>query len=100
MSKKITNSDYKNILTYYNIPIPKSTTILKNKANEILAEKLCRCIKKIPGNNEKRAIGICTKSIFNKKGLQRGTFKCRKKQSVSFTKMNLHKKTIKNKIFK
>ena len=40
MSKKITNSDYKNILTYYNIPIPKSTTILKNKANEILAEKL------------------------------------------------------------
>jgi hypothetical protein len=44
---KITDNDYKKILEFYKIPIPKSKRLLKNKAEKILAIKLCRCIKKV-----------------------------------------------------
>ena len=86
MSKKITISDYKNILSYYNIDIPDSKIKIKRKAHEILSEKLCRCIKNISNSNESKAIGICTKNIFNKKGLKRDTFKCKGKKHVTFRK--------------
>jgi L-amino acid N-acyltransferase YncA len=87
---ELTNNDYKQILEYYNKPIPKSTRLLKNNAQQILAEKLCRCIKKIEPENEARSIGICSKTIFNRKGYTRGKFKCKGKRIVTV------KKTIKN----
>jgi hypothetical protein len=87
---ELTNNDYKQILEYYNKPIPKSTRLLKNNAQQILAEKLCRCIKKIEPENEARSIGICSKTIFNRKGYTRGKFKCKGKRIVTL------KKTIKN----
>jgi hypothetical protein len=82
----ITNDDYTKILEYYKIPIPKSKRILQLKANKILSTKLCRCIKKLQPKNESRSIGICTKTIFNRKGYTRGKFKCKGKQSVIFSK--------------
>ena len=88
---KITNEDYKKILEYYKINIPKSKRVLKMKAEKILAIKLCRCIKKVAIENEARSIGICTKSIFNLKGLTRGQFQCKKKQSVKIKKTNNNK---------
>jgi hypothetical protein len=87
---ELTNNDYKQILEYYKKPIPKSRRLLKNNAEQILAEKLCKCIKKIEPENEARSIGICTKTIFNRKGYTRGKFKCKGKRSVTV------KKTIKN----
>ena len=86
MSNKMNSADYKNILDYYKIPIPKSKILLKELAEKILAEKLCKCIKKIDYHNEAKSIGICTKNIFNKKGLTRGTFKCKEKRFVTFRK--------------
>ena len=47
MSKKLTTKDYMDILTYYNIDIPSSLKVLKQKAEFIMSQKLCRCIKKI-----------------------------------------------------
>ena len=45
----LTLLDYKNILSFYNIPI--TSTMKKKKiqelAEDILARKLCRCIKKV-----------------------------------------------------
>ena len=76
---ELTDNDYKQILEYYNKPIPKSRRLLKNSAEKILAEKLCKCIKKIEPENEARSIGICTKTIFNRKGYTRGNFKCKGK---------------------
>jgi len=99
MSDKMTYNDYKTILSYYNIPIPLSKLKIKEMAHEILSEKLCKCIKQIPTNNEKKAIGICTKKIFNDHGLKRGLFKCKGKKSVIFKK-NTTKKTRKNTISK
>ena len=80
------NDEYVSILTYYNIDIPKSKRLLKMKAEHIMAEKLCKCIKKIDPVNEAKSIGICTKTIFNRKGYTRGKFTCKKKRSVTFRK--------------
>jgi hypothetical protein len=90
MKHNISKKDYIKILNYYNISIPKNNKNLKNKAEEILANKLCRCIKKVGSNdnNEAKSIGICTKTIFNKRNMKRSIFTCKKnkKQRVKFTK--------------
>ena len=76
--------DYIKILQYYKKPITKNITLknLKLKAEKILAKRLCKCIKKVQSRsnfkNEAKAIGICTDSIFSKKGLKRHNFTCKK----------------------
>jgi hypothetical protein len=87
-SMKLNKTDYTTILKYYNLPIPKHASTLKNKAEQILSEKLCRCIKKVGKavKSEPKAIGICTRSIFKGKGLKRGKFTCRRKRSIQISK--------------
>jgi hypothetical protein len=97
MPPRLTNKDYISILKYYNKKIPKSKMLMKAQAERIMAVKLCKCIKKLDPINEAKSIGICTKTIFNSKGLTREQFQCKKKQSVKFRKKNNNKKTIKNK---
>jgi hypothetical protein len=86
----LTKSDYEKILNYYNIPFSSSESSkqIKNKAEEILAEKLCKCIKKVKDNtgdgndadaDESRAIGICNDTVFRRKGIKHGAFTCKKK---------------------
>jgi hypothetical protein len=82
----LTSDDYVKILQFYKMEIPKSKRLLKMLADKILGEKLCRCIKKIEPENESRSIGICTKTIFNRKGLTRGNFTCKRKRSVTYSK--------------
>ena len=94
---ELNNADYKKILEYYEKPIPKSKRLLKMSAEKIMSEKLCRCIKKVgeelrPKQTEARAIGICTKTIFNRKGYTRGKFKCKGKSTVKFNKTLKNKK--------
>jgi hypothetical protein len=99
----VTKKDYKDILTYYKLPIPSSNRLLKITAEKIIAEKLCKCIKKIDPVNEAKSIGICTKTIFNNRGYTRGKFNCKTNPSVKFQKTNKNKtkpnksKTRKNK---
>ena len=94
---EISDEDYKNVLEFYKMNIPKSKRMLKKKAEKILAIKLCRCIKKVDVENEARSIGICTKTVLNRKGLTRGKFKCKGKQTVSFSKISRKNKSKKNK---
>ena len=91
MPNQLTNKDYVSILKYYNLSIPKSKRLLKKKAEQIMSQKLCKCIKKIDLVNEDKSIGICTKTIFNSKGYTRGQFQCKKKQSVKFRKTQKNK---------
>jgi hypothetical protein len=84
----LSDNDYISILQYYNLSIPKSKRLLKIKAEKIMAQKLCKCIKKLGTNNEPKSIGICTKTIFNRKGYRRSSFQCKKKQTVKFGKYN------------
>ena len=86
MVNELTNKDYISIFKYYDLPIPKSKRLLKTQAEKIMAEKLCKCIKKIDPKNEAKSIGICTKTIFNRKGYTRGQFQCKKTQKVNFRK--------------
>ena len=91
-------SDYIKILNYYDIPIPKNKKQLIHEAENILADKLCKCIKKVDINNESKSIGICTKTIYNRKGLTRKSFTCKKKRTVEFvkTRKTAKKTTINN----
>ena len=84
----LSKSDYVKILNYYDLPVPKKQNQMKTKAENVLANKLCRCIKKVGSiRDEKKGIGICTRSIFNKKGLVRESFKCKKSiKNVTFKK--------------
>jgi hypothetical protein len=90
MPYNISKKDYIKILEYYNIAIPNNNKKLKEKAETILANKLCGCIKKIGTSieNEPKSIGICTKTIFNKRNMKRGKFTCKKnnRPGVKFTK--------------
>jgi len=91
MSFELTNKDYISILKYYKLNIPKSKRLLRKQAEKIMAEKLCKCIKKLDPNEESKSIGICTNTIFGRKGYTRESFKCNKKQSVKFRKTNKNK---------
>ena len=98
---KLTKLDYINILNFYNIKNIDSMTFsqIKNTAEDIIATKLCSCIKKIDPSlsNESKDIDICTKSIVNKKGLKINRFTCKKKPKLLKSKKNKNKLTKKNK---
>ena len=96
MSIELTNKDYTSILQFYKMRIPKSKNLLKKQAENIMASKLCRCIKKLDPKNEAKSIGICTKTIINSKGYIRGQFGCKTKNFIKLKKSN--KKTMKKKI--
>ena len=56
---------------------------IKEKAEHLLATKLCKCIKSIKSIKnrsavtEKRAIAICYNSVIKKKGIKTFRFKCK-----------------------
>ena len=89
---ELTINDYKNILEFYKKPIPKSNRLLKLQAERILSSKLCRCIKKVDKTNESRSIGICTKTVINNKGFNRGKFSCKKKSTIHLSKKSKTRK--------
>jgi len=75
----LTSNDYKKIVKYYNIQNDKQTTN-KILAENILASKLCKCIKKVNNKkiNEQVAITICRKRIFKNRNIDFYNFKCKK----------------------
>ena len=87
MSYSLNDEDYKKILQYYQMAIPKSSRILKKNAEDIIGLKLCSCIKKVDVVNEGRSIGVCTKAVIERKGLKRGKFTCKKKRSIVLSKV-------------
>lgn len=85
---KLSREDYIKILDYYNIKHQgASLTTIKGKAERVLADKLCRCIKRVDNtrsnkskNDESRAIAICRDSVLRRKGLANaGKFSCKPK---------------------
>ncbi len=93
MSVELTNNDYTDILHFYKMHIPRSSRLLKQQAEKIIANKLCKCIKKLDPENEAKSIGICTKTIINNKGYKRGTFKCKPRRTVKLSKRRISRRT-------
>lgn len=91
MGAKITDKEYEKILKFYKKPIPKSKRLLKKEGEKILAQKLCRCIKKVGLSDEQRSISICTRSVLNRKGFTRGRFQCKKGTHLTLKKLKKNK---------
>jgi hypothetical protein len=101
MDNDLTKSDYVSILNYYNIPIKKNTSMkrIKKLSENILATKLCKCIKKVgkkTKTQERRSIAICKKSIFQNKNIDFFRFSCKKRNRL-IPKKNTTIKLIKRK---
>jgi len=78
---KLLHKDYVDILKYYkmNTSSMKKRDI-KEKAENLLATKLCKCIKNIKkrvNTSESKAIAICYNSVIKQKGLKTFKFKCK-----------------------
>ena len=89
---KLNKKDFINILKFYKIDHHSNDSLnsIKIKAEKIIGEKLCSCIKKVDPNlsDESKAIAICTNSILNKKGLNLNKFSCKKRIKINFSKKN------------
>jgi len=99
---KLNKNDYISILKYYKINyLNKSFIEIQNLAEQIIADKLCSCIKKIniKSNNESKAIAICRNNVINKKGYKINRFTCKKKPKL-FNKKSKRNKNYKYKLFK
>tara|TARA_Y100000590_G_scaffold440454_1_gene565845 strand:+ start:922 stop:1266 length:345 start_codon:yes stop_codon:yes gene_type:complete len=90
---KLTKGDYMLILKHYGYKIPRTRngnpnlTRMKTRVNNILAGKLCRCIKSVQKSKNRRykraaAIAICNNSIFRNRGLRHYRFTCKKKKKL------------------
>ena len=72
-------SDYEKVLSYYKIPFENLSNIeLKRTAEDILATKLCKCIKAVERKvGPQNTIALCTASVFGKKGLTYFDMSCK-----------------------
>lgn len=95
---KLSASDYRKILKFYKLSIPKKVSNLRKKGDKIIAKKFCSCIKKVRAKFKKEgiAIAICTKSVITRKGIKRGKFKCKKRRSIKLFKGGSKRRTKKN----
>jgi hypothetical protein len=95
MEQLLTHDDYKKILDYYDIPMPRTRMKMKSTAESILANKLCRCIKKVKkirkDKSERIPTGICRDSVIHRKKLDIYQFQCEKKPSLKNFKGKTYK---------
>ena len=97
---KLSDKDYYKILDFYNISYSDKTSIktVRKRAEKALAEKLCRCIKKVKKStrdkSEQRPIAICRKSVLHNKNLKiSGRFTCKKRARFISSKSSRQKLT-------
>jgi hypothetical protein len=104
MRNALSNNDYIDILKYYKIQVTPtmSKKTIKDLAESILANKLCKCIKSIQKSNksikENKAIPICKTSVLTRKKLHSFRFTCKKKprflpkknSSIKLSKLKLN----------
>jgi len=79
--KKLSKRDYKKITKFY-----KSKKHTRKNALKTISRKFCSCVEKVKTKKKGEAIGICTKSVINRKGFKRGKFSCKRKPSIQLYK--------------
>lgn len=86
----LTKKDYQVILNYYGVQTSGlKIQAMRNAALDILANKLCRCIKKV-SDDKSKSVPICKDSVFGKKGLEVSRFKCDEKPRLIPKKGSKH----------
>lgn len=94
---ELSHKDYLDILKFYDIKYNKlSKKNVKLVAENILAEKLCRCYKKVSKSNVENPIAICRSSVLKRKNLKHYNVSC-KKRSRLISKKGSNKKLAKTK---
>lgn len=93
---KLNKDDYIKIIQHYGYKVPtrknsKKPNLTKTKklARDILASKLCKCIKKVQKSSnlkEPAAIAICNESIFSNRKLKHYRFTCKKRYQLKHKK--------------
>ena len=77
----LSHKDYVDILKFYKMDVSAmKKRDIKEKAEHLLATKLCKCIKSIKNKraaSEKKAIAICYNSVIKRKGIKTFRFKCK-----------------------
>ena len=79
--------DHELIIEHYGKVIPRTKRGKKSKAERLVAQKLCSCIKKVLKKSRKkalraRAIGICSYSVVKNRGMKHHGFTCSKKSKI------------------
>ena len=100
---QLTHNDYKKVLNYYNVPIPKTNKQTKIHAENILSNKLCKCIQKVKKSIKQRnksltnkdllrnSVGICRKSVLHNKHLMHINFYVIKQENLKIIQIkNIH----------
>jgi len=59
---------------------------MRKEAEDVLAGKLCRCIKKVDPGDEKKSIAVCRASILARKGFDIYGFSCKEKPALKIGK--------------
>jgi len=78
----LSHTDYLNIMKFYKLNIVNmGKSEIKILAEDILANKLCKCIKKITPllKKEQNAIAVCKKSVLHNKNVKSFGFRCKKR---------------------
>lgn len=96
----LNNTDYKDILQFYNIDYTSSNKEqIKQNAENIIASKLCQCINKLDKVKKVKsrpyAVAICNNSILKKHNLKYYGFSCKKKPSLKISKRTKTRKCVK-----
>lgn len=92
----LTKKDYQVILNYYGVQTDGlKIQAMRNTAIDILANKLCRCIKKV-SDDKSKSVPICKDSVFGKKNLKVSRFKCKKTPKLIPKKGSKHAVTKKS----
>ena len=103
----ITKKDHIAVLDYYGINHEAMTTAnIKEKAETLLAEKLCRCIGKVDkaktSESKSRAIGVCRRNVLHRKGIDVHRFSCDEGAKLlpnkEGKKLRKHRKTVSKKM--
>ena len=100
MKRDLTKKDYETILEYYKLNGDKkmSKEEIKKKGEDILAGKLCRCIKKVskqsPELEEQNSLAICRDRLFNRRNMDFYNFKCKEKYKLLPKKKSKNRKKL------
>ena len=83
----LSEKDHELIIGHYGKVIPRTKKGKKSKAERLVAQKLCSCIKKVLKKSRKkalraRAIGICSYSVVKNRGMKHHGFTCSKKSKI------------------
>ena len=83
----LTREDHRAVLSYYGIDHTKmGPKRMRKEAEDVLAGKLCRCIKKVDPGDEKKSIAVCRASILARKGFDIYGFSCKEKPALKIGK--------------